>query len=641
MSHRLLLPLLLLAPLGRAQLLFPIASPTADTPSDIPAEVISKVDPSVVSIQHERAGGSGFILSEDGYILTNGHVIQGEDDEDPTRPARSITVILHDERKFPARVLGFSMDPDVALLKIEADTPLQPVEFADSRNVAVGRRCFAVGTPVGLKRTFTGGILSNVERTDLSSETVVFQTDAAINSGNSGGPLFDQQGRVLGLNTYASRGQNNLGFTIPIHVALDMVEDLKTRGRFVRSLVPFFFTSELYDELARSLGQTDGVLVTYVMEGSSAEKAGLRAGDILTAIDGEPVTARTQARLLALEWKQTVRPAGETVRYSLLRGPPDAREPLEIAAVLEELGPMPQYGRHAGELMEHRYAALGLGLEQLVPLHHIIHEVPIDQGGVLVKFVAPNSVASRADLQPQDIVTHVNGRPVAGMTAFRNAFDASLANSDAAIELHVTRKKLRFVTALAPDYLMKNRTLTLVATEEANPDVDLIRRELLARGARLRLATPDKKAIPRADLGDELSADVALEDLEVGEGDTLLLIGGSGGQRLRNHGPLLRLLQGALASKTRIAAVGSAALLPVLASEKPLDLKITLLSEDSGEATRRGATYTGKDVESDGHLLTTTGLTRDILREFLLKLATSSPYSPEVGSDNLQELLAE
>ena len=227
-----ILPLILLAvALSRAE----AAEPMAGT-QDIPDAVVRKVDPSVVAIQHERAVGSGFIVSPDGYILSNGHVVQGNDDEDPTQPAKAITVVLSNEQKFPARVIGFSMDPDVSLLKIEAGRPLQPVEFADSRAVHVGQRCFAVGTPVGLKRTFTGGLLSNVERADLGTETIVFQTDAAINPGNSGGPLFDHEGRVLGINTYASQGNNNLGFTIPIHVAVVLRDHFLRQGRFVRAL---------------------------------------------------------------------------------------------------------------------------------------------------------------------------------------------------------------------------------------------------------------------------------------------------------------------------------------------------------------------------------------------------------------------
>ena len=322
--------------------------PAIVNPVDIPEDIMRKVDLSVVSIQHEYAGGTGFIISEDGFILSNGHVVLGSDPEQPTEPAKRITVILSDERKFSARVLGFSMDPDVALLKIDAATPLQPVEFADSRQVSVGQRCFAVGTPVGLKRTFTSGILSNITRTDLGTETVVFQTDASINSGNSGGPLFDSKGRVLGINTYASRGQNNLGFTIPIHVAQAMIEDLKTRGRFVRSLIPLYFTNEIYDELARALGVEGGILISYVMEGSKAEKLGLQMGDILTKIDGEAVSAKTKAELLDFEWQITIRPAGEPIELTLLRGEPGSREEITLKGELEELELFPAFNRHVG-----------------------------------------------------------------------------------------------------------------------------------------------------------------------------------------------------------------------------------------------------------------------------------------------------
>jgi len=117
-------------------------------PEDIPDDIVKKVDPSVVAIQHESAGGSGFIITTNGYILSNGHVVRGSDEEDPTQTAKSITVILNDEQKYPAKVIGFSMDPDISLLKIEPTKPLQPVEFADSRHVQIGQRVFAVGMPM-------------------------------------------------------------------------------------------------------------------------------------------------------------------------------------------------------------------------------------------------------------------------------------------------------------------------------------------------------------------------------------------------------------------------------------------------------------------------------------------------------------
>lgn len=622
----LLLVLLALQPL-RAQerpLIFPVDD-GAPAASEIPDKVIDKVDPSVVSIQHEKAGGTGFVLSEDGLVLTNGHVVRGDDAEQPMQPARNITVILNDERKFSAQVLGFSMDPDVALLKINPGFPLEPVEIADSHNVRVGQRVFAVGTPVGLKRTFTSGILSNTERTDLGTETVVFQTDAAINSGNSGGPLFDRKGRVLGINTYARRRQNNLGFTIPIHIALDMVDDLKTRGRFVRSLIPLYFTSELYEELARTLDIEEGVLVTYVKEGSSAHAMGLRHGDVIVERNGEPVSARTKADLLNLDWQDTIRPAGEAYTLAVIRGLPDTRERLEFTGVLEELPPMPKFGRHAGELPEHRYEPLGLGVELLTDLHHIIHELPPDVEGAFVKTVADNSVASRADLKERDVIVRIGDTPVRGLTDFRVQLDRALSRGEDIIEIEAVRRKIRVVTALAPDYLLKGKDVLLVVSSRDHDDIDLLHRELLARGARVRLATPDKADISRPDLGVPLPADHDLNTLRKSKADVILFAGGDGAVDLWEHENALALARQGLEDETVVVgAIGPAALLPVLASEEELEPKITLPRELSGEAVRRGATYTGKDVESDEKLVTTTGRDRDILREFLKDLVLAA-----------------
>lgn len=589
---------------------------------DIPEDIMEKVDPSVVSIQHEKAGGTGFIISEDGYILTNGHVVMGDDPELPTEPARRITIILNDDRKYSARVLGFSLDPDVALIKIESANPLIPVEFADSHAASVGQRVFAVGTPVGLKRTFTSGILSNVRRTDLATETVVFQTDAAINSGNSGGPLFDREGRVLGVNTYASRGQNNLGFTIPIHVALDMVEDFKTRGRFVRSWIPLFFTGELYDELRRALEIENGILITYVMEDSKAAEMGLKMGDLLVKVDDEAVSARTYADLLDFEWSQTIRPAGEETTLTILRGAPGARTEHTLRGKLEELPLLPAFNRHRGELVEHRYASLGLGVEAYTDLHHVIHQIPRSASGVFVKTVLDSSVASRAEIHEGDVIRQVGDHPVSSVREFRNVFDRELAKGESAIPLRLIRNKLDVITAIAPDYLMRNRKVVLVTTSEFSHDLDLIRRELLGKGATLRIATPEGESIPLNGNGDLLEADLAFSDIAEAEADILLFTGGEAGKAFRENEQLLKLVRDALADEQPILAfIGESALLPVLASPEKLELKITLPREFSGEAVRRGATYTGKDVESDKKLVTTTGTERSDLREFLQTIA--------------------
>jgi serine protease Do len=606
-------------------LIFPIAEDPVKLPSDIPENVIEKVDPSVVSIQHEKAGGTGFIISEDGYILSNGHVVRGDDPEQPMEPAKSITVILNDDRKYPAQVLGFSMDPDVALLKINTGFPLKPVEFGDSTKANVGQRVFAVGTPVGLKRTFTSGILSNIERTDLNTETIVFQTDAAINSGNSGGPLFDQQGRVLGINTYGRNRSNNIGFTIPIHYALDMIEDLKTRGRFVRSLIPLYFTSELYDELAITLQVEKGIMITYVMEDSSAYKMGLRHGDIIIKRNGEPVSARSKAELLKLDWEDTTRPAGEEYSLTILRGTPGDRKEFTFRAPLEELPPMPAFGRHAGELHEHRYETLGLGVEMLTDLHHIVHEIPAGTQGVFVKTVKDNSVASRAGIKENDVLVFIGDKPVTNIQDFRTSLDEALADNTTAIETHIVRRKINLVTALAPDYLMKGQKIILIIPEKDSTDVDLIRRELLSRGAQVLIASPNKVDILRPEVGIPLKANMDLEKVKKQKADVILFVGGNGAKAFWEDETALDIVRSALKNEKQVlGAIGPAALLPALASEEDLELKITLPQELSGEAVRRGATYTGKDVESDKKLITTTGQERNIIREFLQSVVSST-----------------
>lgn len=592
----------------------------------IPEEVVRRVDPSVVAIQHEHAGGSGFILSPDGYILTNGHVVMGEDDEDPTQPAKAITVILNDERKYPARVLGFSMDPDVALIKIESETPLKPVEIADSRKVHIGQRCFAVGMPVGLKRTFTGGLLSNVERTDLGTETKVFQTDAAINPGNSGGPLFDKSGRVLGLNTYAQRGANNLGFTIPIHVALAVKDQLKAHGRFVRSLVPFFDLSELYDELASSLGQTNGILVNYVMNPSPAYDAGLRSGDILIATDGNPCSTHTRVAQLDYEWEQTIRTPGTPVDYTVLRGPPGQRKQIVIHTKLEAMEPLPRFGLHLGELPEHLYASLGLGVRPLVRLHRLIHNLPATDG-VLITTADRGSVAQRAGLRELDVITHIGGQPTTNVQSFAAALEKQLATRTKAIEVTIARARLSFDTALAPFYSIRDRKVLLVSPSHDAEYVDLMRRELLAGGANVEIASPDGKSAPNGHLADQ-AAPLSLTAVKGSDYALVLFAGGSGARDLWTNPDALRIVREAAAAGKHLGAVGPSAAIIPLGAPDLASRKMTATKEDSAKVLGLKANYTGSDVESDGKVITTTGFDRATVRRFLSAIEQSLLNNP-------------
>ncbi|MGA2497447.1 MAG: trypsin-like peptidase domain-containing protein [Tepidisphaeraceae bacterium] len=581
---------LLLAGLARAQ-------PAQTDSEDIPDDIVKKVDPAVVAIQHESAGGSGFVITPDGYILTNGHVVRGNDDEDPTQTARSITVILNDEQKFPAKVIGFSLDPDVALIKIEPGRGLQAVEFADSRKVQVGQRCFAVGMPLGLKRTFTRGILSNVERTDLGTETKVFQTDAAINPGNSGGPLFDHQGRVLGLNTYAQRGANNLGFTIPIHVALVLKDHFLAHGRFVRADLPTYVTTELYAELARALGVEQGILVSAVLPGSSAYKAGLRDGDIIVETDGRPCSARTHAELLDHEWELTTRKPGGDVSFTLLRGPVGGRQRVTVKARLEVQELMPMWGLHAGEIIEHRYDVLGLGVRQIVTFSRILHRLP-DVKGVLVSTAGKVGPAGRAGLRETDIITHVAGRPTPDVAGFQRELEDQLARRAKAIELTIARGKATYSTALAPYYALNNTKVALLVPPKDSEYVELMRRELIASGASLTISAPDA-ALKAADF------------------DIILLAGGTGARELWTNPDALRLVKEAVEANKIIAAAGASVIVLANAIPDIAGKKLTTTRDLSAEAIKLKANYTGKDVETDGKIVTTTGFDRAAVRAFL------------------------
>jgi len=576
------------------------AQETPTGTEDIPDEIVKKVDPSVVAIQHEHAGGSGFVVSPDGYILTNGHVVRGDDEEDPTQTAKSITVILNDEQKYPAKVIGFSLDPDIALIKIEPSHPLQPVEFADSRHVQIGQRVFAVGMPLGLKRTFTRGILSNVERTDLGTETKVFQTDAAINHGNSGGPLFDHNGRVLGLNTYGQDGANNLGFTIPIHVAAVLKDHFLTHGRFIRADLPVCSMSELYSELARAFNVDNGILIAAVLPNSSAYKAGLREGDIIVETDGQPCSARTRAEMLDYDWEMTIRKPGSDITFTVLRGPAGSRQRLTIKAKLEAMELMPKWGLHAGEIVENRYDALGLGVRQLVQLSRILYTLP-EVKGVLVSTARKTDSAGKAGLHERDIITHVAGRPTPDIATFQRELETQLTSRAKAIELTVARGKATVVTAIAPYYGLRNTKVALIVPAKDHEYVELLRRELIASGATVTVTGPDAK-------------------LKAADFNVILFAGGAGGRELWNNAEALRLVKEAYAAKKVVAAVGSSAIVIANAVPDIAGKKLTTTKEDSAEAIKMKANYTGKGVETDGKLVTTTGFDRATVRDFLKTL---------------------
>src|SRR5438093_1594196 len=228
-----------------------------------------------------RASGSGVIVDAKGYVLTNNHVIEN---------AQDITVRLSDGRKFTAKLVGRDPKTDLAVLKVDAPALLPVAELGDSDQLRVGQWAIAIGNPFGLDRTVTVGIVSATARNRVGVATYenFIQTDASINPGNSGGPLLNLDGKVIGINTAIVAAGQGIGFSIPINQAKEVMRQLIASGRVVRGWLGIAI-QDVTDELAGTFGVREGVLVTDVVAGSPADKAGLRRGDVIVEVGKKPV----------------------------------------------------------------------------------------------------------------------------------------------------------------------------------------------------------------------------------------------------------------------------------------------------------------------------------------------------------------
>jgi S1-C subfamily serine protease len=307
---------------------------TAATCTDPLTALFDRVSPTVVSIQamkinkakpqrrFETVVGSGVILDRDGQVLTNAHVVDG---------AASLSVTLDSKEKVPARVLGLDPVLDLALLRLETSSALSTARLGDSSTLKVGEEVVAIGNPIGLDQTMTRGIVSALNRIlpGISDQPLI-QTDAPINPGNSGGPLFDRCGNVIGINTFISEDAQSIGFAVPVNAAKVVLKDLREQGRVVRPWLGI--QGREVDNRVGSLIRlpiTPGYLVEVVYDGSPADRAGIRGGnlsvviqgdeyllggDIITSIQGTGI--RTHNEYVAKV--RTLRP-GQRVKVTLLR----------------------------------------------------------------------------------------------------------------------------------------------------------------------------------------------------------------------------------------------------------------------------------------------------------------------------------
>ena len=314
--------------------------------SDTSTGVAAKILPSIVGIEIEynvnsffgtsksTATGSGIIISEDGYILTNNHVVSASSSSSyyEVSDAGSAKVTLYnDDTVYDAKIIGKDDETDLAVIKIDK-TGLTPAEFADSDSVMIGEFAMAVGCPLGLSTTVTTGIVSAVNReitTDEGEKYTVIQTDAAINAGNSGGALVNSQGKVIGVNTLklSGEGVEGIGFAIPINSTLDVTSQLIDHNKVLRPYMGIECITVTDEHIAKYSFLVKGVYVNDVETFSAAQKAGLKPGDVITEIDGKTITTKEELT----EIKNTHK-IGDKIKLKIYRN----KEYQEIELTLEE-----------------------------------------------------------------------------------------------------------------------------------------------------------------------------------------------------------------------------------------------------------------------------------------------------------------
>jgi serine protease Do len=371
-------------------------------------EFFRRFAPQVPREQESQSLGSGFIISADGYILTNAHVVDSAD---------KITVRLTDKREFKAKVIGADKRTDVALLKIEA-SGLPKVSQGDPALLKVGEWVLAIGSPFGFDSSVTAGIVSAKGRS-LSQENFVpfIQTDVAINPGNSGGPLFNMKGEVVGINSQIysrSGGYMGLSFAIPIDVAMDVVNQLRANGKVTRGRIGVVI-QEVTRELADSFGLSKpfGALISSVEKGGPADKAGVQASDVILKFDGKAVTSshdlprivaatRPGSKVTVQLWRK-----GETREVTLTVG--EISDDSRIAQRSNKNG---GNGAPASESSER----LGLLLSELTAEQKAELQV---EGGLLVEDA--KGVAARSDIHRGDIILALGNSEVKSVAQFNEA----------------------------------------------------------------------------------------------------------------------------------------------------------------------------------------------------------------------------
>ncbi|MEM8954051.1 MAG: DegQ family serine endoprotease [Verrucomicrobiota bacterium] len=384
----------------------------------------------------QREGlGSGVILSADGYVLTNNHVVASAD---------KIKVRLSDGDEHVAELIATDPASDLAVIKIEA-TDLPAATLGDSSTLRAGDFVLAIGSPFGLTHTVTSGIVSAIGRNnlDITGYENFIQTDASINPGNSGGALIDSKGRVVGINTAIfsrSGGNVGIGFAIPVNMAIDIAGELIDTGEISRGYLGISM-GPLTEELAEALDvKAEGVVVNDVMPKTPAARAGFEAGDVIVAVDGELIENSAELRFLVGGTSP-----GEEVDFKVRRGDKEMTLTAEIAEIPENMlsaaaGPQ----KSESDVIEDGSLA-GVRLGTLDSETRERLELAKSVKGVVVLEVTPDSKAAEAGLQPGNVITEINRETV---TSPKEAYDLAASRGEKATLLRVTDGKLNRFLAI-------------------------------------------------------------------------------------------------------------------------------------------------------------------------------------------------
>src|SRR5437868_4742968 len=382
--------------------------------------------------QPVQSEGSGFIVRPDGYIFTNFHVVEAAD---------KVEVKLKDGREFPAKIVGTDEKTDIAVIKIDAkDLPV--VQLGDSDAVRVGQFAFAIGAPFKLDYTFTYGVISGKGRSKLLqsggySIADYLQTDASINPGNSGGPLCDIDGKVIGMNTLINGMNRGLGFAIPINMAKEIGVELVAGRKIVRPWLGIRIETLGDDPALRDLfkGADKGVVVRTIEADAPASKSDLRPFDLITHIDGTPIDSDSQLQHEILKKKVgqklelTVWRKGQTIKLPIKTG--------ELPNDITQASNQPPQPLEPKRSRDSGIGKFGLQVQELTQEVAKRLQLPVERG-VIVTDVEDNSTAAGQDIQREDVITEVDGKPVTNVQSFREALNK--ADPGRGVLLYLDRK---------------------------------------------------------------------------------------------------------------------------------------------------------------------------------------------------------